>query len=100
MNENSGKFRPRKWLSVRIKHVLKYRGTTLPPSVKSRQMGLAMSGKKVRTHLGLPAMSVPVIATATLKCQQSLNPGSLASVCIDHPAVHMRGGETCELALG
>lgn len=96
----SGKFRPRKWFSVRTKHILKYRGITLPPSVKSRQMGLVMPDKKVRTRLGVPAISVPVIATATLKCQQGLNSGSLASVCIDHPAVHTRGREICELALG
>lgn len=59
-----------------------------------------MPNKKVWTHLGVPVMSVPVIATATLKCQQGLNPGNLGSVCIDHPAVHIRGGETSELALG
>lgn len=53
-------------------------------------MGLVMPNKKVRTHLDVPVISVPVIVTVTLKSQQGLNPGSLASVCIDHPAVHIK----------
>lgn len=63
----SGKFRPRKWFSVKTKHSLKYMKNNPTPfsREKKRQMGLVIPHKKVdkkdRSALGVPVILIPTV---------------------------------------